>query len=66
MHAVARSSPQHMVICAIEALLGRERVPHPTDAEAFSRLARVLIGLDALGILHVWTLLGDPLTGWSG
>ena len=42
-----------MVICAIEALLGVQLIPHPTDAEAFRRLALVLIGLYALAILHV-------------
>ena len=55
-----------MVICATEALLGMQRIPHPTAAEAFRWLARVLIGLDDLGILRVWTLLGDTQHGWSG
>ena len=54
-----------MVICAIAARLAVQCIPHPTDAKAFRRLARVLIGLDALGILRVWTLLGDPQHGWS-
>jgi hypothetical protein len=50
----------------IEFLLGLRLLLQPTDAGTFRSLAFIIISLYALALMRAWTLLGDPLYGWSG
>jgi len=54
------------VVYAIESLLGLRLIVEPSDEAAFGWLAAIIIAIYALGIARAWTLLGDPLYGWSG
>ena len=63
---VASLSLVATVVYAIESLLGLRLIVEPSDEAAFGWLAAIIIAIYALGIARAWTLLGDPLYGWSG
>jgi hypothetical protein len=54
------------VVFAIESVVGLRLVLRPEDVDAYWWLGAIIIGLYALGMPRAWTLLGDPLHGWSG
>lgn len=55
-----------VMLYAAEGLCGLGLLLQPAAPSAFRRLALIMIGLYALGIVRAWTLLGDPRHGWSG
>ncbi len=55
-----------VAVYVFEALLGARLILEPADEAAYGRLAVTIIGLYALGIARAWTLLGNPIHGWSG
>jgi hypothetical protein len=54
------------VLYAIQCLLGLHVLLGSADTSSFRRLALIIIGLYAVGLVRTWTLLGDPQYGWSG